>query len=199
MIMSVAGKKERFSRLYVYYMARKIANRIGYNGAQLHDALEAMTQYGAATDRTWPFHFNRVNTEPNSMAITEASQYKLSQYSWAHKESFKDYLHKEIPVVLGLYTGRLFWKLKGPLSTQVYKSINTIDNREHKGHAVTVIGYDDELLGGSWIIGNSLGLTWGDHGIGILPYECYRDIGESYVITEFAGIPVGKKIPRIDK
>lgn len=194
MIMSTAGKQERLSRLFVYYMARQMKSRVGHNGAELRDALEAMMQYGVATDRTWPFHYNRVNTAPNAAAITDATQYKLGQYNWAHKDSFKDYLHKEIPIILGLYTGRLFWKLKGSLSTQNYKGINTTDNRKYRGHAVTVIGYDDELLGGSWIIGNSLGLTWGDHGIGVLPYECYQDIGESYVITEFAGITPGKKI-----
>jgi C1A family cysteine protease len=194
MILATAGKKERLSRLFVYYQARKIRDRIGHNGAELRDALDSMSLYGVATDRTWPFHFNRTNTEPNATAFADAAQYKVGSYNWAGKDLFKDYLHNETPIILGLYTGRMFWKLKGPISNQVYKSINTTDNRKHKGHAVTVIGYDDELLGGSWIVGNSLGLTWGDRGIGVLPYECYQDVGESYVITEFAGVTPGKNI-----
>lgn len=187
----------RLSRLFAYYMARKIKNRIGHNGAELGDTLEAMIQYGVATDKTWPFAYNRVNIEPNVAAFTEASQYKIGAYGWAVRDSFKDYLHQGIPIIIGLHTGRLFWKMKGPLSSLNYKSINTDDNRKYRGHAVTIIGYNDEFLNGSWIIGNSLGLTWGDHGLGVLPYECHRDIGESYVITEFAGITPGKNISEI--
>lgn len=194
MIMSTTGKKEKLSRLFVYYMARKLQNRVGQNGAELGTTLNAMVQFGVATDRTWPFTLNRVNIEPNSAAINEATQYKLGKYNWAPVNTFKEYLHNETPVIVGLHTGKMFWRIKGPLSTQSYKIINTTDNRKYRGHAVTVIGYDDELFGGSWIIANSLGLTWGDHGIGILPYECSQDIGESYVITEFSGITPGKKI-----
>jgi len=193
-IMSSVGRAERFSRLYVYYMSRKLQGRVGHNGVELADALTAMQQYGVATDKTWPFHINRVNTVPNSEAITEASQYKLGSYKWANVDLFKDYLNQEIPIIIGLHMGRMLWKLKGSLSEQTYKPINTTDNRKYRDHAVTIIGFDDTILGGSWIIANSFGLTWGDHGFGILPYECNRDIGESYVITEFAGIIPGKKI-----
>jgi C1A family cysteine protease len=178
-------------------MSRKMKNRVGQNGAELKDTLDAMMQYGVATDRTWPFAYNRANTEPSAVAIAEASQYKLNTYTWAAIDSFKEYIHQGLPVIVGLYTGKMFWRMKGLLSEQTYKSINTTDNRRYKGHAITVIGYDDNILGGSWIIANSTGLTWGDHGIGILPYECWQDIGESYVITEFAGIMPGKKISEI--
>lgn len=190
----ITNQDFRLSRLYTYYMARKIGNRINQNGVELKDVLTSMKQYGVATDKTWPFTYNRVNKEPNVAAIAEATQYRLNSYNWVTTETFKDYLYQCIPIVVGLHTGRMFWKLKGSLSQQIYKSINTDDNRKYKGHAVTIIGFDDTILGGSWIIANSLGLTWGDHGIGILPYECNCDIGESYVITEFAGIIPGKKI-----
>lgn len=188
MIMSTTGKKERLSRLFTYYMARKLQNRIGQNGVDLKSTLSSLMQYGAATDKTWPFAINRVNVAPNSRAIDEATQHRLGTYNWAPIDSFKDYLHKNIPIIVGLYTGKMFWKIKGPLSIQSYKIINTTDNRKYKGHAITVIGYDDNLHGGSWLIANSLGLTWGDHGIGILPYGCCQDIGESYAISEFSGI-----------
>lgn len=193
------NKNFRFSRLYVYYMARKLQNRLYQNGAELRTTLEAMKQYGTATDSTWPFALNRVNTEPNAAAISEANQYRLNSYEWADISSYKDYLHQGLPIIVGLHVGKLFWNLRGPLSSLIYKPINNIDNRRFKGHAVTIFGYDDSLLGGAWIIGNSLGLTWGDHGIGILPYECGVDIGESYVITNFAGMSPGKKILTFDK
>lgn len=193
-MMSTYNKKFRFSRLYVYYMTRKLQDRLGQKGAELGSTLEAMKQCGIATDATWPFAQNRVNTEPNAMAINEASQYKVGSYTWAEEESYKEYLHQNMPIIIGFHSGKMFWHLKGPLSSLIYKPINNEDNKKFKGHAATIVGYDDSLLGGSWIIGNSLGLTWGDHGFGLLPYECRNDIGESYVITNFAGITPGKKI-----
>lgn len=191
-ILSAAGKKQRLSRLFVYYMSRKLKNRVGQEGAELRDTLAVMMQYGAATHNTWPFAHNRVNKEPPIAALNEAAQYRVGSYSPAPATEFKNYLHQGIPIIIGLHTGKLFWKIKGPLKEQYYKPINNVDNRNYKGHAVTIIGYDDSLLNGSWIVGNSIGLTWGDHGIGLLPYECIGDIGEAYVITEFAGIAPAK-------
>ena len=152
-----------------------------------------------ATDRTWPFSFDRVNIEPNLIAVAEASQLKINSYQRIDATSYKDFLHRGYPIIIGFFTGRMFWKMKGPLANQLYKPINTEDNRKFRGHAATIIGYDDTLLGGSWIIANSLGLTWGDHGLGLLPYDCCVDIGESYVITQVAGKTPEKKFLRIDK
>lgn len=184
----------KFSRLFVYYLARKIKDRVGQVGAELRDTLDVMKTYGVATDTTWPFHFHRVNVEPSLAAYRDAEIYCPMEYKWAEIDLFKKYLHDGLPIISGIHTGRMFWKINGPLPSQTYKTINMDDNRNYRGHAVTIIGYDDNLCGGSWIIANTLGLKWGDRGIGILPYECYVDIGESYVITEFAGITRGKKI-----
>jgi len=90
-----------------------------------------------------------------------------------------------------MFTGTKFWSLTGPLEEQKYCPVNNTDNRLSKGHAVVIIGYDDSL--NSWIIANSLGPKWGDRGLGAIPYDCNKDIGESYVITSFAGISLGKK------
>jgi C1A family cysteine protease len=95
-----------------------------------------------------------------------------------------------------MLTSRLFWGLKGPLEEQRYKQINMTDNKQYRGHAVTIIGYDDNICGGSWIIANSLGPVWGHQGYAAIPYSCNSDIGEAYAITQFAGITAGKEIYR---
>lgn len=192
--MANEGKIVKLSRLFTYYMARKLQNRLRMNGAELKTTLDSMILYGISRDIYWPFHFNRVNKEPSINAINDAANFRISSFELVNHEKFKEYLHRNIPIILGLHTGKMFWKLNGELSRQIYKPINNVDNRNFRGHAVTVIGYDDDILGGSWIIANSLGLAWGDHGIGILPYECYIDIGESYAITKFTGIIPERKI-----
>ena len=192
--MSSAGITLRLSRLYTFYMARKLANKLDQQGLSIKETLDSMIQYGTATDETWPFHFDKVNREPNEKSIIEASKYKLDSYQWADPKYFNSHLKEGKPVIIGMYTGRMYWKLKGTLEKQFYKPINTTDNERHRNHAVTIIGFDDTILNGSWIIANSFGLTWGDRGLGILPYDCSQDINESYVITKFAGVTPGKKI-----
>ena len=193
-IMASAGNTIRFSRLFTFYMARKMANKLTQDGLSIKETLDSMMYYGVATDDTWPFYIDRVNKEPNDKSKDEALNCKLDSYEYLSPENFNNFLRQEIPIIVGIQTGRMYWKLKGTFDKQFYKPINTTDNLKHRDHAVTIIGYDDTILGGSWIVANSHGLLWGDHGLGIFPYECAQDIGESYAITEFAGISPGKKI-----
>jgi len=177
-----------FSRLFVYYMTRKMQGRIGQKGAELGATLEAMKQYGCCTDRLWPLRPTIVDKEPNAVAMEEAKNYKIGTYTNVIEQDFNYLLNKGYPIIIGLATGRQFWKLNGKLSEQVYKPINDIDNRPSHGHAVTIIGYTDDY----WMVANSSGLKWGDKGYGILPYACRQDIGEAYIINDFAGIPSEK-------
>lgn len=190
---NINHKPNHFSRLFVYYMTRKSTGRLNQVGAELKDTLESIKNYGVCVERSWSFGYQRLNIEPPQQAQSEAVFNRIGSYEDVYSQDFNGLLEQEIPIIIGLRTGRLFWKLKGPLTEQTYKIINTSDNRISHGHAVVIVGYDSYLLGGSWIIANSLGPTWGYRGYGVLPYECRADIGEAYVIREFAGISVGKK------
>lgn len=193
-ICNKANSRLYFSRLFVYYMARKMAGRIGQNGVELGTTLESVQKFGVCLNSTWKFSHNLVNREPSAQAQTEAMSYRVRDFGWVEPYNFNMYLEKEIPIIIGLRTGKLFWKLKGALSEQTYKIINSIDNRQAQGHAVTIVGFDNNLHGGSWIIANSLGPGWGDKGYSILPYECASDIGEAYVVRDFYGISAERKI-----
>lgn len=199
MIMASSDNRTNFSRLFLYYMTRKIQGRLGQRGAELKATMEALSLYGVPLERYWPFIFAQVDREPLPHAMESAAQYKLLSYSSITPDEYKYYLSKDIPIIIGIRTGRKFWKLKGELHDQMYEPINNSDNLASKGHTVSIIGYDDELNSGSWIIANSVGPKWGHKGYAAIPYSCNVDIGEAYVITNFAGITAGKKIPRIDK
>lgn len=182
-ISAIAGHKINFSRLYLYYMTRKAQNRLGQHGAELKETLNALVENGVPLDKSWPFTLHRVDIRPSRAAMEEAISYRQFSYQILTPGDYKNYLNLGIPIIIGLKTGKLFWELSGELSEQAYKPINNKDNRESNGHAVTIIGYDDTLNGGSWIIANSLGLRWGSQGFGATPYICNNDICESYAIT----------------
>ena len=188
-----------FSRLFVYYTTRKIQGRVNLVGAELKSTLDSMKQHGVCSENKWPFRSRQINVEPSDEAYREAAQYKVQCYENVFSHNFNNILTDEIPIIIGLKIGRLFRNLRGPLKEQVYKLINTTDNRQSHGHAVTIVGYDDNLLSGSWIIANSFGPKWGQSGYGVLPYECRDDIGEAYIIREFSGFTAGRKISDFDK
>ena len=43
------------------------------------------------------------------------------------------------------------------------------------GHAVCLVGYDDNLNGGRFIARNSWGTSWGDHGYFYMPYQVIQN------------------------
>ncbi len=174
-------------------MTRKSQNRVGQRGASLGETLKTLSKTGCCLDVDWPFVTSRDNREPHQLAIQKASEYKLQEFEELSDTSFKYYLDRSIPVVVGMFVGRKFLTLSGALNEQEYIPIGEM-NRISRGHAVTVVGYDDNLRGGSWIIANSMGLKWGDKGFGAIPYSCNVDIGEAYAIKQFAGRTADKKI-----
>jgi hypothetical protein len=187
-----------FSRLYLYYMTRKIRGDLRPTPARLKQTLEALKQYGVCLEEKYPSYLDP-NFEPSSNLLVDSLQHRLLEYQEISNDKYKKYLTNGIPIIFGMSTGKLFWNLSGTLSKQKYKPINETDNRQHWGHAVTCVGYDDNLNGGSWIIANSLGPKWGDRGYAAIPYSCDSDIGESYVITNFTGITPVKNFSEFDK
>lgn len=182
-MMSINGKPSHFSRLFPYYNARRMQNRIGQAGTGLKDVFESIMQYGVCLNRFWPFSPHRANKEPNMVAYQDAELYKISDYTSVGPNEFNSCIDQAIPVIIGLQIGRKFKSMEHILSEQVYMPVNSTDNRYSHGHAVTIVGYNES----GWIIANSFGLKWGDHGYGFLPYACSVDIGEAYVVRSFTG------------
>jgi C1A family cysteine protease len=190
------GKSVNFSRLYLYYMTRKIQGK-NTGGCRLSNAFKALMTYGVCKESLWPFRIHEASNPPPEIAIEDGVQNKLIEYKFIDISEINKYIIKEIPVIIGFNVGTFFSEIEGPLTEQYYKPINKTDNPRYTGHAATIIGFDDSICGGSWILANSLGQGWGDQGYGILPYICYPDIGEAYIIQRFAGLGADKKISDI--
>lgn len=185
-----ANKFQYLSRLYVYYMTRKLNNRVGQTGASLKDTFTAISKYGVPPENMWPYKQSLQNIEPLVHVMDSALLNKNIDYTTISNnvETFKNYLQGGLPIIIGFATGILFWKLHGRLASQKYMPVNSTNNIQSKGHAATIVGYDDTLCGGSFIIANSSGPRWGDCGFGIFPYMCIVDVGEAYVIAKFGVI-----------
>lgn len=193
-MIAATGKTVNYSRLFTYFMTRKLENRIGQTGASLTTTFESMKRFGVVPHVDWPFHRDLVEKHPTNSVLNLSINDRLRSYDSVDINKFKEYIVSGMPIIIGMNTGRNFWKLKGPITDTCYYPINDTDNRQYKGHALIVVGYNDNLHNGSWIIANSLGLTWGDHSIAAMSYTCSVDIMESYAITDFNGIIHERKI-----
>ena len=126
---SIKGTPINLSRLYLYYMSRKIANRLGQKGVGLQDTLNAVSEFGVCKEKYWPFRFKNVDIEPNLDAKRNAAFFRVNKFSTIDYNEFNIAIDKNMPVIIGMFTGSKFWKLSGSLDEQNYYPINNNDNR----------------------------------------------------------------------
>ncbi|MDR1220461.1 MAG: C1 family peptidase [Treponema sp.] len=85
------------------------------------------------------------------------------------------------PVIIGMNTPDSFMKIKGK---NVWKPLED-PAVNWGGHAMTVVGYDDDFAGGAFELQNSWGTGWGDQGYGWVSYADFgRFVNEAYELIE---------------
>ncbi len=85
-------------------------------------------------------------------------------------EGIKQHLAQGSPVVIGMQVGGSFMsQMRGQKVWQPTRRDYSMYG--YSGHAMTVIGYDDQLQGGAFEIMNSWGEGWGQDGIGWVKYN----------------------------
>jgi uncharacterized protein YvpB len=82
----------------------------------------------------------------------------------------KNALASGFPVVMGFTVYDSFeYDLNNTTGMMPYP--NTASEQVLGGHAVTIVGYNDNLNGGRFIVRNSWGTSWGDGGYFYMPYQ----------------------------
>lgn len=174
------------SKLFLYKVTRNLLNLSGDTGAHLRSTMGAMVTVGVCPERYWPYNTDNYDKEPSALCYSLAGNYKTVQYVRLDPPGIKEtdllnkiktYIAGSIPSIFGF---------------TVYSSINQAhingkipypSPKEHVtgGHAMVTVGYDDDVVitnsnngistKGAFIIRNSWGIKWGDHGYGYLPYD----------------------------
>ena len=126
---------------------------------------------GAATLATMPYDDRDYRARPSSAAQQEAGRFRaLSKRRVGSIAHLKGALANRHPVVIGMPVYESFFSLSGRGS--VY---NDLRGSSQGGHAVTLVGYDDDRYGGAFKVINSWGTGWGDRGYFWLPYSVYSN------------------------
>ena len=160
------------SRLFIYYQERLLEGTVNYDaGAYIRDGIKAVNQYGAPLESVWPYIVSRFKTRPSTQAYTDAAKRKAGAYQkiTTRTAGIKTALSQGYPVVIGFDVYASFeGNVNNTTGMMPYPQAN---EQLLGGHAVAVVGYDNNLNGGRLICRNSWGTSWGDHGYFYMPYQ----------------------------
>jgi hypothetical protein len=194
-----AGVPTNFSSMFLYYYVQKDSGSLGTDGGGYPGSLaQILNEYGCCTEADWPYDKTKLGVEPppavraKARALVPAGSVKMYgigavAYSVT---AIKRELNRGRPVVLGMFAGGLMSIKAGtPWRTHVCSAAG----HAPAGHAVCVIGYDDEAQ--RFLVENSWGPAWGDGGFFGIPYS-YFGAADTTVISalSFDKLPV-KDVP----
>ncbi len=171
------SRSTRFSPAWIYNQIND--GRDG--GSHPLEAMRLIQSSGAATLATMPYDPNDYLTQPGQAAINEARNFLGGDIKIIDSiNQYKRALAHRVPFVLGIPTYPSLDRLRG--ANAVY---NDLSGANGGGHAVVVVGYDDDRFGGAFRVLNSWGRGWGDRGFFWIPYDTFRDarFSGAYAIT----------------
>jgi hypothetical protein len=173
-----------FSGYYIYANIKdKTDTECGW-GSFISDAMQLMIDKGV------PKHKDFTTACPSSVSSTayqQAAPYKIKSYArlfegTAEKDfqirAMKKALSSGNPVVIGMKCPDSFGDAKG------YWAPEEDPSGSYGGHAMCVMGYDDNMYGGAFEIINSWGTTWGNQGFIWIKYDDFAEF------TKYAYEPI---------
>ncbi|MBV5319940.1 MAG: cysteine protease [Chlorobium phaeobacteroides] len=184
------GKYIDASALFLYKATRNLMGVTGDTGAWLRNTVGAVALCGVPPEKYWKYTDQDpdFDNEPGGFIYAVADNFEALKY-FCHDplgakkpanlvlQSVKKYLAAGIPSMCGFYGFNSFEQSdnKGAIPYPCP------DEHASWGHAIMVVGYDDEkkvvntacgkATTGALRIRNSWGTGWGEEGYGWLPYE----------------------------
>ncbi|MCP4442729.1 MAG: DUF4384 domain-containing protein [Aureispira sp.] len=166
-----------FSPSFLY---NQIALR-GCNGSYTSEALEKMKRDGLLAFSKFPYNQNSCNAQPSSSQLSEARNFRIRGYNRLTMtggnydvdiEAIKQNIAQGAPVVIAVKVPPSFNYVNGDRWKPDSHEANNV--RNYGGHAMCLIGYDENKNGGSFQIMNSWGRDWGNDGVTWVNYRDFQ-------------------------
>jgi C1A family cysteine protease len=157
-----------FSKLFLYYNERAITHQqTSDSGASLRDGIKTLKKQGDCLETDWPYVIPQFTVEPPKQCYTDAEKFLITKYFSLHTlNEMKQTLSSGYPFVFGFAVYESFESVA--TTTTGIVTMPEPKERMVGGHAVCAVGYNDEK---KWfIVRNSWGDKWGDHGYFYMPY-----------------------------
>ena len=169
-----------FSPAFLYNQI-KINNRC--EGAYLINALKVMKEIGSMPLAEFPYDERSCMREPAAGDKQKAASYNnqitaytrltMSGFNQAvNIDAIKQNLANGGPVVIGMMVPPSFERLRTELWTPT--AAETSNPKRYGGHAMCIIGFDDNKYGGAFHIMNSWGEDWGKDGLFWVKYNDFK-------------------------
>ena len=138
-------------------------------GAFMEPAVKALVSQGVGSESLWPYEPSNFATQPSAEYQRQAFDHRVSKHYRAQTVlQAKTAISQGLPVVIAFDVPRAFTTETGESGVWTDRGGAAVG-----GHAVCIMGYDDERHGGSFKVQNSWGTSWGDNGLYWLPYSAY--------------------------
>ncbi|HLW59820.1 MAG TPA: C1 family peptidase [bacterium] len=169
------------SRLFIYYNARALrADTRCDTGAQIRDAIKCVAARGACSEDLWPYRVPRFEIKPSPRCYRTAISHRAVRYQRVRRDprlvALRACLASGHPFVFGMAVYAGFESVRVERSGVVPMPGRGERHIGH-GHAVLAVGYDDAAR--RFIVRNSWGEAWGQHGYFTLPYAYLAEPGLS--------------------
>lgn len=165
------------------------------SGAYMEDAGDLLKQMGAATLSNFPYIGGEYLRQPNQATIQSAYPHRIRDWKVLYTkddsrdyiiQKTKEYLNTKDLLIVGIKVG---FKFNYPYEDHLGNAIITTDNFANYGHAVVIVGYDDNLETpegyGAFKIINSYGKDWGNNGFAYMSYDGFvAAVQSGYVFTD---------------
>jgi C1A family cysteine protease len=170
--------QEAFSPSFIYNQIR--SDQTCDNGTSIEVALRLMVTQGNMKIREFPFDCNAII---DSAILSKSENYKLSGYRTLFNQDanqkivpVKKALSENNPVLIGMNAKPASFNNMPSDGLWNIPSDELLNLEPREGHAMTVIGYDDEVNGGSFEVINSWGEDWGNKGYFWIKYEDFSTL-----------------------
>ena len=179
--MSKRGHKDyvELSRLFIYKTTRWLMHLTGDTGAYIRSALGAIVIYGAPPEEYYPYNVLDFDKTPDILNTAFAQSFQVTKYFRLDKGipsnnqliiRMKNYIKEGFALGVGF---TVFGSYEEAATNGGYIPYPKDDESVIGGHAITLVGYDDNREEGSFLLKNSWGIDWGEKGYGWIPYKYF--------------------------
>lgn len=187
------------------------------DGTSIRQALELVRQRGLVPEQAFPYTDQDCSRQPGGELFAQAERYRITGYNRLTKnhdnyavdlDAVKQNLAQGAPVVIGMLVGGSFYQMQGEQLWQPTQRdyaamrsqrgghiVNDGMEAGFGGHAMTIIGYDDEKFGGALHIMNSWGVRWGDRGAFWMRYQDFEAFTNELGAEVYGLYPMKAKAP----
>ena len=169
------SKQVAFSPAYIYNQVKLGERNNCVKGSYIEDALEVLQKQGTLPSSEFPYIDENCADKPNKSQKQQAAQYRIHAFERVFDRNndmlrnintIKKSLSDQKPVIIGF---KCYDSFQNKMIAQEIWA-GTVDFYRG-GHAMTIVGYDDNKHGGAFEIMNSWGTEWGKNGFVWVHYE----------------------------